>query len=822
MMTRAIRKNTKTAQLTQDDFQRIAMELLAAQTEAQVDAILAKYPEMSDPANWLPLDGRDTNWNVTNNQSASGAKAGTELVTNMVDAILIRHCVSQGIDPRSPEAPRTMHDAVESLLGWKGGRMMEHMPTQRERTSWAQQNIVVAFSGVGNEPGQPSMTFCDTGEGQHPHDFERTFLSLSAGNKAEIPFVQGKFNMGSSGVNGYCGTRKYKLIVSRKHTLDGKWGWTLVRQRPTGDLPVIEYFKFGGAKGEIPSFEADSLRPLFTRDGKPFDDVNLEFGTAVKLYDFQIGSEFKDYNSTRRVFAEHLADTLMPVRILDMRVTPSKGKGRVRALGVDGRTFCGLEHHISTGIAQEDSEEESAAQGARRIDIGEFVSPDLGRVSVRGYYSEEPLTARSSSGGVIRSINRVFHTVNGQIQHRESRGFLTDCGLPALKDHLVVIVDASHLTRKANIEMFKADREMLKRNKLSDRYLAEVKRMVSENAALAQLHDETLARQITNAADATTKTVFQKLVSKDPALANLLNGRFPTLVGGRGTKVKAEQKAKGPKFKGTFSPEFFKVSVKAAGIELPRGGTAIIQARTSVADDYMIRDVHPGQIVASDNLAEAGITITRSTLKAGRMMLSLTAPGDAPLGEMAVTIGLTDASMDGRVADATFLVRVVEATEQPEPKEKKERKKPEPKQNQLSLPNFVLLTRDGRDVNGQKTEAWAGDWNEFDGGTTEEQNDSLLIKINYDNAYFQEYLLRAKETERKAVWTKFMLAMQVSALGLERRIAQLREAGERLPEDELERLRRTMSAGFASVAATIVDHMPRVMNESLGAMAVEE
>lgn len=822
MITRATRKTTKTSQLTQGDFERIANDLLAAETESQVDAIIARYPEMSDPANWLPLDGRDTNWNVTNNQSASGAKAGTELVTNMVDAILIRHCVAQGIDPRSPEAPRTMHEAVESLLGWKGGRMMEHMPSQRERTAWAQQNIVVAFSGVGNEPGQPSLTFCDTGEGQHPHDFERTFLSLSAGNKKEIPFVQGKFNMGSSGVNGYCGTRKYKLIVSRKHTMDGKWGWTLCRQRPTGDLPVIEYFKCGGAKGEIPSFEADSLRPLFTRDGKPFDDVALEFGTAVKLYDFQIGSEFQDFNSTRRVFIEHLADTLMPVRILDMRVKPTKGKGRVRALGVDGRTFCGLEHHISTGIAQEDTEEEAAAKGARRIDIGESVSPELGRISLRGYYTEDSVTARSSSGGVIRSNSRVFHTVNGQIQHRESRGFLTECGLPALKDHLVIIVDASHLTRKAHFEVWKADREMLKMTNVSRRYLAEVKRLVTESAELSRLNDETLARQITNAADATTRTVFQKLVTKDPALANLLNGRIPSLLATRGTKVKVERKEKEPKFEGTFTPEFFKVSVKAAGIELPRGGTAIVQAHTSVSDDYMIRDVHPGQIVASDNLNEAGIVITRSTLKAGRMMISLTAPEDAPLGDMTVSIGLTDASMGGRVAAAEFLARVVEATEKPEQKDKKERKKPEPKQNQLSMPEFVLLTRDGRDINGSRTVAWNGEWNEFDGGTTEDLKDSVLIKINYDNAYIQDYLRRAKEGEREAIWTKFMLAMQVSALGLERRIAQLRDSGENLSHDDVERLRRTMSAGFASVAATIVDQMPRVMSDSLGTMLVEE
>jgi len=451
------------------------------------------------------------------------------------------------------------------------------------------------------------------------------------------------------------------------------------------------------------------------------------------------------------------------------------------------------------------------------------VSADLGRIAVRGYYTEEPVT-RASGGGVLRSNSRVFHTVNGQIQHRESRGFLTECGLPALKDHMVIIVDASHLTRKAHFEIWKADREMLKQNVVSDRYLAEIKAMVKASPDLKRLNDETMARQLTSAVDTTTKTVFQKLVEKDSSLANLLSGHLPSLASLSGVGVRVDRKDPPPAYQGTYSPEFFEVSAKASGVEIPRGGKAIIQARTTVSDDYMVRDVHPGRIVVSDNLTEAGVVIQRASLKSGRLMLGLSAPEDAELGEMQVTVGLTDASMDGRVAEAGFLVRIVEATEKPEPNpDPKPRKKPEPKQNQLSLPQIVLLTRDGRKVNDSPTEAWNGDWTEYDGGTTIDGGEGgILIKVNYDNAYIQEYLRRAKEGERGAIWTKFMLAMQVSALGLERRIAQLREGGEKVSEDEIDRLRRTVSAGFASVAATIVDQMPRVMNSSLGNMLVEE
>ena len=46
---------------------------------------------------------------------------------------------------------------------------------------------------------ETSLLIYDDGEGQHPRHFEDTFLSLLRGNKNEIHFVQGKYNMGGRG-----------------------------------------------------------------------------------------------------------------------------------------------------------------------------------------------------------------------------------------------------------------------------------------------------------------------------------------------------------------------------------------------------------------------------------------------------------------------------------------------------------------------------------------------------------------------------------------------------------------------------------------------
>lgn len=57
----------------------------------------------------------------------------------------------------------------------------------------------------------PSLIIYDDGEGQHPDNFENTFLSLLKGNKNEIHFVQGKYNMGGSGAIVFCGEKKLSI-----------------------------------------------------------------------------------------------------------------------------------------------------------------------------------------------------------------------------------------------------------------------------------------------------------------------------------------------------------------------------------------------------------------------------------------------------------------------------------------------------------------------------------------------------------------------------------------------------------------------------------
>jgi len=92
----------------------VCLRLLSAESEKEVLAEIESLPEFKKASNWRPLDNRETNFNITSNQASDGGKALTELMTNMVDAVLMKHAYLKRIDPNSPKAPRTMYEAVDT------------------------------------------------------------------------------------------------------------------------------------------------------------------------------------------------------------------------------------------------------------------------------------------------------------------------------------------------------------------------------------------------------------------------------------------------------------------------------------------------------------------------------------------------------------------------------------------------------------------------------------------------------------------------------------------------------------------------------------
>ena len=138
-------------------------ELLEAEDEDAVMAALERRKLLQEQnTRWKYLGNMPNNQSIVHGQQSTPAAALVEKVTNALDAILLRHCKSMGIDPRSDAAPANMSKASEMFFGdfASGGSAAIR--------NFAEQNMVLYSTG---SKARPSLSLFDAGEGQLAIDF---------------------------------------------------------------------------------------------------------------------------------------------------------------------------------------------------------------------------------------------------------------------------------------------------------------------------------------------------------------------------------------------------------------------------------------------------------------------------------------------------------------------------------------------------------------------------------------------------------------------------------------------------------------------------
>ena len=229
--------------------EQLFKELYFAQTEDDVDKVINNHPDIFKQENWSPLGGNENNFGVIENQQSNPIAALIEKITNSIDAVLMKKCLEVGIDPKSEQAPKSMEEAKAKFFA-----NHRDWDLSGKRKKQAESIQIIADGPRLNT----SLTIYDDGEGQHPEDFENTFLSLLYGNKNEIHFVQGKYNMGGSGAIVFCGKKRYQLIGSKRYDNTGRFGFTLIREHPLSKeeekVKKNTWYEYLKIDGEIPSF----------------------------------------------------------------------------------------------------------------------------------------------------------------------------------------------------------------------------------------------------------------------------------------------------------------------------------------------------------------------------------------------------------------------------------------------------------------------------------------------------------------------------------------------------------------------------------------
>jgi hypothetical protein len=264
--------------------------LLRAETETEVIAILKGAGYWDDPAVWRFYGDQPENWATVGNQQSRAEQALIEKATNSIDTKLIAAARIAGVPIQGNKAPQSVFEARDLLFG----EQLKDM----EKLS---RSITIAATGRRQ---RPSITIVDDGEGQTPTAMPQTILSLHRGNKNSIPFVQGKFNMGGSGVLEFCGVdHNVELVLSKRNPAllngsaeptDGEWSFTVIRREDPGPLsPRASRFTYlapgvadNSGHRALLKFAAATLT-IFPIRNQPYAR-EAAWGTLFKLYEYGI------------------------------------------------------------------------------------------------------------------------------------------------------------------------------------------------------------------------------------------------------------------------------------------------------------------------------------------------------------------------------------------------------------------------------------------------------------------------------------------------------------------------------------------------------
>lgn len=307
--------------------EKLFWQLFNADSEDEVNKIVNSNKLFDDTNNWEPYGGNVGNFGTFESQQNHPVPALIEKITNSIDATLIKDCKINRIDPKSQDAPKSMNEAVEKFYNVKDGEIGEL--TNKERRELA-ENIQIIATG---DKTQPCITIYDAGEGQIPEEFENTFLSLQKNNKTSIHFVQGKYNMGSTGAVVFCGDKKHQLIASKRNIElndgnDSEFGFTLVRRHPLSKEEIeadarTTYYEYFCPNKQIASFSIKEIDlGLYNR--------KFTSGSIVKLYSYQLprGSRSDVTLDLWRDLNQYMYHLPLPISVYEKRdyrgKTPNK------------------------------------------------------------------------------------------------------------------------------------------------------------------------------------------------------------------------------------------------------------------------------------------------------------------------------------------------------------------------------------------------------------------------------------------------------------------------------------------------------------------
>lgn len=628
--------------MNNEELKELCLSLLRADTEKEVISILRGNGLWDDPTRWRYYGDREDNFSVIGNQQSRPEAALVEKVVNAVDAVLMGECWLTGISPEDPSAPKSIHEAVALYFAGDAGRSetLGHIENwgDAKRTE-VSRLIGLAASGVradSDRANNPCFTISDSGEGQTPRSMPVTLLSLDKKNKLRIQFVQGKFNMGGTGVLQFCGRhnlqfflsrRNPKILKSKAYHSDEMWGFTVVRREdpPLGQKSsVYTYLAPLNAKhyprmGDVLCFTAERV-PIFPEGRNPYKR-EAQWGTAVKLYEYA-ATGFRTMMFRKDGLLYRL-DILLPEVALPIRLHECR----------DYRGHAGSFETTLSGLTVrlEDNKAENLENGF----------PTTCQFMAQG----EPMDARiyafkKAKGETYRKNEGIIFTVNGQTHGHLPLSFFgrKTVGMGRLDDSILVIVDCSNLSGRAREDLFMNSRDRLRSGDLRDAIERELEILIKDHQGLRELRERRRREEIESKISDSKplEKALELILKSSPSLLSLfsvgtrLSNPFKTM------EVAFTDKP----FKGKYRPTYFKFQKLSYGQKLERKVAINMRCRivfeTDVVNDYFSRLQNKGTFTLHvlSNGQPGNVRSYSLNLQGGRATLSLKLPESYSIGDM--------------------------------------------------------------------------------------------------------------------------------------------------------------------------------------------
>jgi hypothetical protein len=812
-----------------DQPKRLLDSLLRANKESEVVEILRAAGYWDNPDLWRFYGDQPENWATVGNQQSRAEQALIEKVMNSIDTKLIAMARLKGIPINGPDAPQSIFAARDLLFG-------EELKSVEELA----KSITIAATG---EKKSPSITIADDGEGQTPTSMPQTILSLHKGNKNAIPFVQGKFNMGGSGVLEFCGIdhnvelvlskRNPKLLSADAKDSDKNWSFTIIRREdPSPASPRASRFTYlapgaADAEGNRSLLTVSNhTMPIFPEKNKPYVR-EAEWGTLFKLYEYSI-------RATTNMMLEGglmgrlrilLPEPALPIRFHECRDYSGDPK----------RSFdtpmAGL---IYTLEEDRKNPKRQNVEWFDKFDIDIDGEKFSGRIYL---FRKRNNDEKKNPAENYRKNEGVVFMYNGQCQAFFSKDFFRRKAVQQdyLWESLLVFIDCSAIGVRAHERLFMPNRENLRQGDLKFRLEKEIEEKLKNHRELEQKALDRRKGELSENPEvsSTFEQFVEDMVKKHPLLEQVLGPGFRIANPFKPYAVATVEKP----WKGVRFPTKFHFKNRDPGVEVQRDANINSQVRvtfvTDAENDYFRRDEQPGETklfqVIGDELKPARNWRTPQLFD-GIATLTLSLPPETEIGDtLAFEAQIMDPSRVDPFRNRFTLVLKAERQERgpkpPQPsgprpdKPGKETGKDAQNDTRLNMPN--------------PAEVWEKDWAkqdpQFDKFTamrikrppgTDESTAMYDFFINMNNVFIDQ---ATKEKPRKAreIRDRYKFGMTILSLALIRHDIEARKREQTAGMDDDDTQQRQdvrdavpdVTSAIAPFLLPLVDSLSRITGD---------